>query len=94
MAQSRQAAYLRRQSLLALRGLAAGSAIDVSDTGTAWRVWRLADGELSRRDEGEPELAGPGEQSVTSLLVDDDGVTIVGDDYGRVGLWQSDTLDR
>jgi hypothetical protein len=57
-------------------------------------LWRLVDGELSRRDEGEPELAGPGEQSVTSLLVEEDGVTIVGDDYGRVGLWQSDVLDR
>jgi hypothetical protein len=41
---SRQAAYLRRKSLLALRGLAAGAGIDVSDTGTGWRVWRLADG--------------------------------------------------
>jgi hypothetical protein len=58
-------------------------------------LWRVdADGELSRRDEGEPELGGPGEQSVTSLLVDDEGITIVGDDYGRVGLWQADTVDR
>lgn len=41
---SRQAAYLRRRSLLALRGLAAGFGIDVSDTGTGWRVFRVADG--------------------------------------------------
>jgi len=44
MAKSRQAEYLRRRSLLTLRGLAAGAGIDVSDTGTGWRVWRLADG--------------------------------------------------
>jgi hypothetical protein len=58
-------------------------------------LWRVdADGELSRRDEGEPELGGPGEQSVTSLLVDAEGITVVGDDYGRVGLWQADAVDR
>jgi hypothetical protein len=57
-------------------------------------LWRLDGHDISRRDEGEPELSGPGEQSVTSLMVDDSGVTIVGDDYGRVGIWQSDTVDR
>jgi hypothetical protein len=59
-------------------------------------LWRLdADGEdVERRDEGEDNLSGPGEQSVTSLMVDENGVTIVGDDFGRVGIWQSDTLDR
>ncbi len=57
-------------------------------------LWRVDGDEVSRRDEGEPELAGPGEQSVTSLMVDDDGVTIVGDDFGRVGIWQSDAVDR
>ena len=40
------------------------------------------------------QLSGPGEQSVTNLMVDDDGVTIVGDDFGRVGVWPSDTVDR
>ena len=58
-------------------------------------LWRVdADGVDVERDEGEPELSGPGEQSVTNLMVDDDGVTIVGDDFGRVGIWQSDTIDR
>ncbi len=57
-----------------------------------WRV--LGNGEVSRRDRGEPELGGVGEQSVTHITVDDDRVLIVGDDYGRVGLWESDTIDR
>ncbi|HLM64163.1 MAG TPA: hypothetical protein VK306_07680 [Acidimicrobiales bacterium] len=57
-------------------------------------LWRLDGSDLARRDRGEPELSGPGEQSVTSLMVDDRGVVIVGDDYGRVGLWQSDVVDR
>lgn len=57
-------------------------------------LWRLDGDEVTRRDQDEPELSGPGEQSVTSLMVDDDGVTIVGDDYGRVGIWQSDRIDR
>lgn len=59
-------------------------------------LWRItADGEVARRDRGEPALGGPGEQRVTNLTVDEDGrVTIVGTDYGRVGLWQSDTIDR
>jgi hypothetical protein len=57
-------------------------------------LWRVQGDEVTRRDRGEPQLAGPGEQSVTNLAVDDDGVTIVGDDYGRVGLWHSDVLDR
>ena len=43
----------------------------------------------------ETALRGPGEQSVTNVAVDDDGhVTLAGNDYGRVGLWQSDTVDR
>jgi hypothetical protein len=58
-------------------------------------LWRLlADGEVSRRDRGEPELGGVGEQSVSHIAIDDDRVLIVGDDYGRVGLWESDTIDR
>ncbi len=57
-------------------------------------LWRVDGDDVTRRDEDEPELSGPGEQSVTNLMVDDDGVTIVGDDFGRVGVWQSDTVDR
>lgn len=57
-------------------------------------LWRLDGDDVTRRDQDEPALSGPGEQSVTSLMVDDDGVTIVGDDYGRVGIWQSDVIDR
>lgn len=57
-------------------------------------LWRLDGDEVTRRDQDEPDLSGPGEQSVTSLMVGDDGITIVGDDYGRVGIWQSDTIDR
>jgi hypothetical protein len=58
-------------------------------------LWRLhPDGELSRRDRGEPELSGPGEQSVSDIAIDGDRVLVVGDDYGRVGIWESDTVDR
>ena len=59
-------------------------------------LWRItADGDVSRRDKGETALGGPGDQSVTNISIDEDGrVTMAGDDYGRVGLWQSDVLDR
>jgi hypothetical protein len=59
-------------------------------------LWRVtADGDIARRDTGETALAGPGDQTVTNIHVDDDGhVAIAGSDYGRVGLWESDTVDR
>ncbi len=59
-------------------------------------LWRVtSSGDISRRDRGEHALAGPGEQSVSNISIDGDGhVTLVGDDYGRVGLWESDNLDR
>jgi hypothetical protein len=59
-------------------------------------LWRVSkSGDVTRRDRGEPALAGPGEQSMTNLAVDERGhVTLVGEDYGRVGLWESDRLDR
>ncbi|MFP3899616.1 MAG: WD40/YVTN/BNR-like repeat-containing protein [Acidimicrobiia bacterium] len=56
--------------------------------------WISPDGEVARRDRNEPALGGPGEQTVTNMLVDGDGVVLVGEDHGRVGLWTSDTLDR
>jgi hypothetical protein len=58
-------------------------------------LWRLhPDGELSRRDQGEPDLGGPGEQSVNDIAIDGGNVLLVGDDYGRVGVWESDEIDR
>jgi hypothetical protein len=58
-------------------------------------LWRLGDdGEISRRDRGETQLGGTGRQSVTSIVIDDDRVLIAGTDYGRVGIWESDTIDR
>ena len=59
-------------------------------------LWRIdGSGDVSRRDRGEPSLAGPGEQSVSDVVVAEDGhVTLVGNDYGRVGLWESDSVDR
>ncbi len=59
-------------------------------------LWRItAKGEVERRDRGERALGGPGEQTVTGITIDDHGhVTLAGDDYGRVGLWESDVLDR
>jgi len=59
-------------------------------------LWLLGpDGEISRRDRGEPSLSGPGRQSVSDIAIAEDGrVTIVGDDHGRVGIWESETLER
>jgi hypothetical protein len=59
-------------------------------------LWRItAKGEVQRRDRGERALGGPGEQTVTGITIDEHGhVTLAGDDYGRVGLWESGVLDR
>ena len=59
-------------------------------------LWRVTtSGDIARRDRGEPALGGPGEQSVSDITITEDGeVTIAGNDYGRVGLWESDLLDR
>jgi hypothetical protein len=59
-------------------------------------LWRItAGGDVSRRDRGERELGGAGEQSVTGITVDDKGhVLLAGDDFGRAGLWESTVLDR
>ena len=59
-------------------------------------LWRIeGDGGIERRDRNEPALTGPGDQSVSNISIDGEGrVTITGNDYGRVGLWESDTLDR
>jgi hypothetical protein len=59
-------------------------------------LWRITEsGDISRRDRGETALAGPGDQSVSNVSIDEDGhVTLAGNDYGRVGLWESDDLDR
>jgi hypothetical protein len=73
--------------------LIGGTDTSVGDGDVA--LWRLgADGDISRRDRGEPELGGTGRQSVTSIVVDDDRVLIAGTDYGRAGLWESDSIDR
>lgn len=59
-------------------------------------LWRVtSSGEVSRRDRGETALSGPGEQTATNISVDADGrVLLAGSDYGRAGLWESDTVDR
>jgi hypothetical protein len=59
-------------------------------------LWRVdPSGAVTRRDEGEPALGGPGDQAVDAIEIDEDGtVTLAGSDYGRVGLWESDVLDR
>ena len=59
-------------------------------------LWLLGpDGEVSRRDRGEPALSGPGRQSISDIAIAEDGrVTLVGDDHGRVGIWESETLER
>jgi hypothetical protein len=88
----------------------AAAAVADGDEGEGWLVagtdtahgdgdialWRISpDGEVSRRDEGERDLGGAGDQTVTNVVVDPDGrVMLAGTDYGRVGLWESDVLDR
>jgi len=88
----------------------AAAAVADGDEGDGWLVagtdtahgdgdialWRIsADGEVSRRDEGERDLGGAGDQTVTNVTVEADGrVMLAGTDYGRVGLWESDVLDR
>ncbi len=59
-------------------------------------LWRIdSSGDVTRRDRGERALRGPGEQTVSSIDIDEDGhVTLAGNDYGRVGLWESSTVDR
>ncbi len=59
-------------------------------------LWRIdSSGDVTRRDRGERALRGPGEQTVSSVAIDEDGhVTLAGNDYGRVGLWESSTVDR
>ena len=59
-------------------------------------LWRIdSSGDVTRRDRGERALRGPGEQTVSSIDIDEDGhVTLAGNDYGRVGLWESSTIDR
>jgi hypothetical protein len=59
-------------------------------------LWRVtSSGDIDRRDRGEPALGGPGEQSISDITIAEDGaVTLAGNDYGRVGLWESDLLDR
>jgi hypothetical protein len=65
-------------------------------TGTADAALWQADtnGDVTRRDQGEASLGGPGDQSVSSLLVTEDHVYVVGQDHGRVGVWESNQLDR
>jgi hypothetical protein len=59
-------------------------------------LWRIdSSGDVTRRDRGERALRGPGEQTVSSIDITEDGhVTLAGNDYGRVGLWESATVDR
>ena len=59
-------------------------------------LWRIdPSGGVTRRDGGEPALGGPGDQSVDRRhRRRGRRVTLAGSDYGRVGLWESDVLDR
>lgn len=57
-----------------------------------WRV--LNDGQITRRDRGEPSLSGPGDQLVESITVDGDHAVVVGQDQTGIGIWESRNLDR
>ena len=59
-------------------------------------LWRIdSAGNVTRRDRGERALRGPGEQTVSSIDITEDGdVTLAGNDYGRAGLWESSSVDR
>jgi hypothetical protein len=67
----------------------------VSDDGDI-ALWRLRpSGDIERRDRGEPALGGSGRQTASAIAVDEDGTVILaGNDYGRVGLWESRRIDR
>lgn len=75
--------------------LIAGTDTGSSDGGVA--LWRLRpNGELLRRDDGEPALQGPGPKTVADLSVTPDRTVIVGADIDGIGIWESptDALDR
>jgi hypothetical protein len=57
-------------------------------------LWRFDDGEISRRDRDEPELGGPGTQSVAAISVVDNRAVIVGEDQVGAGMWETGDLDR
>lgn len=62
------------------------------DDGALWRIH--PDGQVTRRDGGEDALGGPGDQSIEDLVVVGEGLVAVGDDHGRIGLWESPVIDR
>lgn len=69
-----------------------------TDTATGGiALWRLLpNGQLSRRDLGEPALNGPAPMSVADLAITPDRTVIVGADVDGIGVWETKTseLDR
>jgi hypothetical protein len=57
-------------------------------------LWRLEDGEITRRDRDEPELGGPGTQAVAAMSVVDNRAIVVGEDQVGAGMWETGDLDR
>jgi hypothetical protein len=58
-------------------------------------LWRLGpDGEISRRDRGEPSLGGPGPQILTALATNGRRTVVVGQDHTGAGIWETYRLDR
>lgn len=75
--------------------LIAGTDGGASDGGVA--LWRLrSNGELVRRDDGEPALQGPAPKTVADLAVTANRTVVVGADVDGIGIWESptDALDR
>lgn len=66
-----------------------------TDTATAGvALWRLLpNGQLSRRDLGEPALGGPAPMIAADLTITPDRTVIVGADVDGIGVWESKTSD-
>jgi hypothetical protein len=73
--------------------LVAGTDTTSGDSDVA--LWQIdKHGKITRRDHGEPSLAGPGEQTVESMAVAGNRVVIVGQDQTGIAIWETTQLDR
>jgi hypothetical protein len=58
-------------------------------------LWRVDDkGTVTRRDNDEPSLGGPGTQAVSGIYLTGGNVVLVGEDEAGVAVWESRKLDR
>jgi hypothetical protein len=58
-------------------------------------LWRVDEkGTVTRRDNDEPTLSGPGTQTISGIYVSEASVVLVGEDEAGVAMWESRKLDR